>query len=143
MGIEIIQLNVGNANLLQNLDEEIFDEKIDFERLAVYLKELNHIMIVAVSENVVVGQVLGVIHRHPDKPTELYIDDLAVSEKLRRKGIATQMLEKVISIGTKQGCEEIWVATEPDNEPAIEFYKSLNLAKRTVVVFEGLLSSEA
>ncbi len=140
MAIEIIQLSESNMDVLNNYDEDIFDEKIDTHRLAAMLKERNNILLVAVNEGVVIGQVLAVIHRHPDKPTELYIDDLGVSEKFQRRGIATRLIEQLYSIGMDRGCEEIWVATEPENEPAIKFYDSLKLAARKVIVFEGNLS---
>jgi aminoglycoside 6'-N-acetyltransferase I len=139
MAIEIIQLSESNMDILNNYDEDIFDEKIDTYRLAAMLKERNNILLVAVNEGVVIGQVLGVIHRHPDKPTELYIDDLGVSETFQRRGIATRLLEQLYIIGIDRGCDEVWVATEPENEPAIKFYESLNLAARKVIVFEGNL----
>ena len=142
MAIEIIQLSESNMNVLNNYDEDIFDEKIDTYRLAAMLKERNNILLVAVNESVVIGQVLGVTHRHPDKPTELYIDDLGVSEKFQRRGIATRLLEQLYTIGRDRGCEEVWVATEPENEPTIKFFESLNLAARKVIVFEGNLSSK-
>ena len=142
MAIEIIQLSESNMDVLNNYDEDIFDEKIDTYSLAAMLKERNNILLVAVNEGVVIGQVLGVIHRHPDKPTELYIDDLGVSEKFQRRGVATRLIEQLYIIGIDRGCEEVWVATEPENEPAIKFYESLNLAARKVIVFEGNLSSK-
>jgi aminoglycoside 6'-N-acetyltransferase I len=140
MAIEIIQLSESNMDVLNNYDEDIFDEKIDTHCLAAMLKERNNILLVAVNEGVVIGQVLAVIHRHPDKPTELYIDDLGVSEKFQRRGIATRLIKQLYIIGMDRGCEEIWVATEPENEPAIKFYDSLKLAARKVIVFEGNLS---
>ncbi len=143
MTIEIIQLDEGNMDILNNYDEDIFDEKIDTLRLAALLKEQSSILLVAVNEGSVIGQVLAAIHRHPDKPTELYIDDLGVSENFQRRGIATRLLEKLFTIGVERGCEEIWVATEPENEPAIKFYNSLHLEARKVMVFEGNLSGKA
>lgn len=139
MTIEIIQLGENNMDILNNYDEDIFDEKIDSHRLAAMLKEQNNILLVAVDKGVVIGQALAVIHRHPDKPTELYIDDLGVSEKFQRHGIATRLLEQLYIIGVERGCKEVWVATEPENEPAMKFYDSLNLAARKVIVFEGNL----
>lgn len=140
MAIEIIQLSESNMDVLNNYDEDIFDEKIDSHRLAAMLKERSNILLVAVNEGIVIGQVLAAIHRHPDKPTELYIDDLGVSEKFQRRGIATRLIEQLYIIGMDRGCEEVWVATEPENEPAIKFYDSLKLAARKVIVFEGNLS---
>ena len=142
MAIEFIQLGENNMDILNKYDEDIFDEKIDSRRLAAMLKEQNNILLVAINEGVVIGQVLAVIHRHPDKPTELYIDDLGVSETFQRRGIATRLVEQLYIIGVERGCEEVWVATEPENEPAIKFYDSLNLAARKVIVFEGNLSSK-
>lgn len=139
MTVKIIQLDESNMDILNNFDEDIFDEKIVPHRLSAMLSDQNHIMLVAIVENVVIGQVLAVIHRHPDKPTELYIDDLAVSEIVRRRGIATRLLEELFKIGIKRGCEEVWVAAEPDNEPAKKFYSSLHLSTRKAVVFEGNL----
>lgn len=143
MTVEIVQLDQSNMDVLNNYDEDIYDEKIIPHRLAAVLGEQNHIILVAILDGVVIGQVLAVIHRHPDKPTELYIDDLAVSERFQRRGIATRLLEKLFSIGVKRGCEEVWVATEPDNEPAKKFYDSLDLSMRDVVVFEGNLPNIA
>ena len=139
MAIEIVQVNEANMNILADYDEEIFDEAIEPQRLAAMLNERNNILLVAIHEGVVIGQVLAAIHRHPDKPTELYIDDLGVSEKYQRRGIATRLIEQLVVIGVERGCEEVWVATEPDNEPALKFYASLKLAARNVTVFEGNL----
>jgi len=139
MAEEIIQLGEHNMELLNHLDQSIFDEKVTPARLAALLKEPNQILLVALLDGLVIGQVLAAIHRHPDKPTELYIDDLAVSETVQRRGIATRLLKRLFAIGVERGCEEVWVATEPDNQPARKFYASLNLSARTAVVFEGEL----
>lgn len=137
MTVKIVQLNENNLDILDHYDEDIFDGKVVPHRLAAALREPNHILLAAIIDGVVIGQVLAVIHRHPDKPTELYIDDLAVSERVQRRGIATRMLEELFVIGRQSGCEEVWVATEPDNEPAKKFYASLSLTPRDAVVFEG------
>jgi len=135
--INIIRINAKNKDILLQIDEEIFDEKVKTNLLSEYVDENNHILLVAIHNNLVIGQVLGVVHKHPNKKTELYIDDLAVSEKLQRKGIATKLLNELYLIGKRKGCKEIWVATEPKNTVALKFYKSMKLSKRTVIVFEG------
>lgn len=139
MPVEIVQLTENNIGLLNQLDEDIFDESVNAERLEAVVREDNHILLVALLEGRVIGQVLAMIHRHPDKPTELYIDDLAVSESVQRRGIATHLLQTLFALGLERGCEEVWVATEPENEPAKKFYGSLELAMREAVVFEGFL----
>jgi len=49
------------------------------------------------------------------------------------------MLNELYAIGKIRGCEEIWVATEPENEQAKGFYASMNLSVRAALVFEGEL----
>ena len=112
MTIEIIRLGSGNAGLLDNVAGDVFDRPIDPDRVADYVAAPNHIMLMAVSEGTVVSQVLAVIHQHPDKATELYIEDLAIAPACQRQGIATRMLQEAIALGKQDGCEEIWVLTD-------------------------------
>lgn len=139
MAIDIVQIDQGCSERLQVVAEDVFDEKVDLDRLTKCVQDDSHILVVAVHENIVVGQVLAIVHLHPDKATELYIDDLGVSPKFHRQGIATSMLKTLFALGKRKGCEEIWVATEPDNIEAKGFYNSLNLSVRDAVVFEGEL----
>jgi len=46
MTIEIIQLNESNMDILNNYDEDIFDEKIVPHRLSAPVSEQNQLMLV-------------------------------------------------------------------------------------------------
>jgi aminoglycoside 6'-N-acetyltransferase I len=81
-------------------------------------------MLVALRAGEVVAQVAAVIHRHPDKPTELYIDEVGVTPALQRQGIARRMLDEMFALGKALGCEEAWVGTEAGNGPARGLYES-------------------
>ena len=72
----------------------------------------------------VVAQVAAVVHRHPDKATELYIDEVGVAPAFQRQGIARWMLDEMFAIGRARGCKEAWVGTEHDNVPARRLYES-------------------
>lgn len=139
MTIDIIEIDQDSTERLQEVAEDVFDEKIDPDRLTKLAQEDSHILIVAIHENIVIGQVMAIIHLHPDKATELYIDDLGVSPEFKRQGIATSMLKAMFALGKQKGCEGIWVATEPDNIEANEFYNSLNLSVQDALVFERKL----
>lgn len=124
MKIDIRAVASGDAALFDQVAEEVFDEPVDQKRLAAYLDEPGHIMVVALYGGMIVGQTAAVIHRHPDKPTELYIDEVGVAPTFRRQGIARRMLEKVFVLGKEAGCEEAWVGTEIDNLPARRLYET-------------------
>ena len=122
--VEIKRLNPGDASILDRVAEDVFDEPINKKRLAAYLREPNHFLFVAICEGVVVAQAAAVIHRHPDKVTELYIDEVGVAAEFRRQGIAKMLLKVLFKLGREEGCEEAWVGTEHDNVPAKRLYES-------------------
>lgn len=126
---EIFRLSPDAAALLDRVAEEVFDEPVRPDRLAAYLAEPSHIMLVAVSGGIVVGQCAAVVHRHPDKVTELYIDEVGVSPDFQRKGIGRAMVKRMLAIGKELGCGEAWVGTEPDNLPARGLYESVEVRR--------------
>jgi ribosomal protein S18 acetylase RimI-like enzyme len=56
--------------------------------------------------------------RNQDNPKELYIQDLVVHPKARRQGIATALLEAVLSSAKALGCERAWLTSELENDAA-------------------------
>ena len=135
MEVRIIRIDGTNAEVLENIASEVFDYEIDPEYLADFLEDHNHLMCVAVVNGQVVGQIRALLCRHPDKPRELYIDDLGVSPVHRRKGIATQLVSEARRFGRERNCREVWLGTEGDNEPAKSFYRSLDLTEEAFVLF--------
>jgi len=96
-------------------------------------------MLVAINNGIVIGQVSSVIHKSIDRPSELYIDNLAISKEHRRKGIATKMLRELFKTGASKGCKQVWLAIEPENKGAKRFYQSLSLKTQKALIFEGVL----
>ena len=70
----------------------------------------------------------------------LYIEDLIVTEKYRRNGVGTMLMEASIEEAKRQGCNGVqWLVLEW-NEPAIEFYKKvgfLEIKKVSDSIFMG------
>lgn len=135
MDIHIKRLEPGDEAVLERVAEDVFDEAIDSGRLSAYLAEPNHHLIVAIKAGEVVGQVAAVVHKHPDKPDELYIDEVGVTPALQRQGIATQILGAMLAFGKELGCEEAWLGTENTNRQAKEFYASFGAASAPIVMY--------
>lgn len=134
--ITFLRINPGNQTLLDRVAEDVFDLPVDPERREQCVSGGDRIQLAAVRDGIVVGQLLAFIHRHVDKPSELYIDDLGVAPSVRREGIATRLLEKAVGIAQAQGLADIWVATEPENDGAKAFYEAMGLTGRRAMVFE-------
>lgn len=135
MTVELKQLTADDAAVLGRVAVDVFDEPVDPKRLAAYLAEPNHFMIVAIADGEVVGQCAAVVHRHPDKPTELYIDEVGVTPAFQRQGVARQMLDQMFALGKTLGCEEAWVGTEHDNVPARGLYASRGAMAEPFVMY--------
>ena len=135
MPIEIRQVGPGDDELFDRVAVDVFDEPIDPQRLTAYLAEPNHLMLVAVNGGQIVAQCAAIIHRHPDKATELYIDEVGVSPKWQRQGIARKMLDEMFALGRSLGCGEAWVGTEIDNDPARRLYEGLGSEAETFVMY--------
>lgn len=136
MTFQIRRLASGDEALFDRVAEGVFDYAIDGKRLADYLAEPNHHLIVALSEGRIVGQVAAVVHKHPDgRATELYIDEVAVAPAFQRQGIARRMLDAMLALGKTLGCDEAWVGTEHDNIPALNLYASRDVPPQPFVMY--------
>lgn len=122
--------------MLARVAEDVFDEAIDPKFLSSYLAETNHHMFVAVREGEVVGQIRAVIIKNPDAASQLYIDNLGVTAKLQRQGIATELLKAVMNLGKLLGCEGAWLGTEVDNLQAKGFYESFGVTLEPMVIYQ-------
>jgi ribosomal protein S18 acetylase RimI-like enzyme len=93
---------------------------------------------VALDANVVVGMVSAVHYVHPDKPAELWINEVGVAPTHRRQGIARRMLAEMLEVGRGCGCVNAWVLTERSNEAAIKLYGTAQegAAPKDSVMFE-------
>jgi aminoglycoside 6'-N-acetyltransferase I len=131
MAVQIKQVKRDDEALFDRVAEEVFDEPVDPQRLAAYLAEPGHLMLAAIDDGLIVAQCAAVVHRHPDKVTELYIDEVGVSREWQRQGIARKMLDRMFALGKSLGCGEAWVSTEPDNVPARRLTKIAAVKRKT------------
>ncbi|HVX80214.1 MAG TPA: GNAT family N-acetyltransferase [Devosiaceae bacterium] len=123
MAVTLHRLRPGEEAILARVAPEVFDEAVDRDRLARYFAAPGHLMLLAREGDLVVGQCAAVVHHHPDKPTELYVDELGTASTHRRRGIGRALLAAMFEWGRELGCEEAWLGTELDNEPANRLYR--------------------
>jgi aminoglycoside 6'-N-acetyltransferase I len=135
MPFTVERLSSADDALFGNIAPDVFDEPVDPVRLAAYLSTPGHIMVAALESGMIVGQCAGVIHRHPDKPTELYVDEVGTASTHRRQGIARAMLDALFAWGREFGCYEAWLGTELDNVAANGLYRSYRPVEDEAIQF--------
>jgi ribosomal protein S18 acetylase RimI-like enzyme len=136
VSVELRRVTLDDCELFECVADDVFDEAIMPERLREYLAAPGHLMILAVDDGVVVGQCAAVIHRHPDKVTELYIDELGTAPSRQRQGIGRKMIDAMFEWGRELGCEESWLGTELDNVAANALYRAIHGRTDTMAYYE-------
>lgn len=113
-----------NAHLLDRVAPGVFDHEVRPELLSEFLANpMNHI-VVAVSGGTVVGMATGISYVHPDKPLQLFVNEVGVADAYRRQGIGRSLVDLLLARGERIGCTEAWVATEVSNAAARALYTS-------------------
>ena len=87
-----------------------------------FLNDPRHHMAVALDGGVVVGMASAVHYVHPDKPAQLFINEVGVAPSHQRQGIASELIARLLAHGRALGCTEAWVAADEDNGPARALY---------------------
>jgi aminoglycoside 3-N-acetyltransferase I len=64
--------------------------------------------------------------------SEIYIYDLAVDNRFRRRGIATALIEEVKRIARKQDAWVIFVQADSPDKPAVALYRKLGNEERVL-----------
>lgn len=108
--------------LLCSAGPEVFDNPVDPEQAAAFLADPANLIVVALVGGAVAGFASGTILRHPDKPPSLFVNEVGVAEPHRRRGLALQLVARIVEVGRARGAQGAWVATEGDNGPARALY---------------------
>ncbi len=125
----------GETELFRHVAPEVFDEPVQADRLRAYLAQPTNLLLLAIEQlpdgrKLVVGQCAAVLHQHPDKPTELYIDELGTAATHRRRGIGRLLSREMLAWGREHGCQSGWLGTELDNDPARALQRAVRSRRR-------------
>ncbi len=125
MSFVIKRMQPGDEAIFDDVAPDVFDEDIVAARLRACLAEPSHLMVLALEAGTVVGQCRGMLHRNPDEPSQLYVDNLGVTPSHQRRGVARALMAELCGWGRERGCKGGWVATELDNDAANAFYAAI------------------
>jgi ribosomal protein S18 acetylase RimI-like enzyme len=118
-------LGPDDAAILGSVAPDVFDHEIHPRWSAEFLLDPRHHLAVAIDDGQVVGFASAVHYVHPDKPPELWINEVGVSPAHRKQGIASRVLRALFDVGRALGCREAWVLTDRSNAAATRLYASV------------------
>ena len=123
MGIELKVLGPGDDAILRNTAPEVLDRGIDWDLAREFLNDPRHHFVAAMDGGVVVGFASGVHYIHPDKPAQMFINEVGVAETHRGRGIGRKVVQRIVELARELECSEAWVLTDRENEAALRMYE--------------------
>jgi ribosomal protein S18 acetylase RimI-like enzyme len=122
MAIDIKILRGGDEPILGRVAAGAFDHAIDAALTREFLADPRHHIAVAIDDGLVVGFASGVHYLHPDKPPELWINEVGIAPTHRRQGLGRAVLQALLEVGRTLKCSCAWTLTYRDNPAAMALY---------------------
>ncbi len=122
--MQIILTGPEDAALFDRLHPDVFDAALQPDLLRSYLADPRLHMAVARIDGQIIGMITGMHYHHPDKPPQMWINELGVATPFRRQRIATALITALSTHAATLACSENWVVADPTDE-AEGFYESL------------------
>lgn len=138
-------LGPDDVTVLDRVVPDVFDNAVDPRWTAEFLADSRHHLAVALDGEVVVGIASAVHYVHPDKPPELWINEVGVAAMHQGRGIGRQLLDALFERGRSLGCRQAWVGADTSNTPARRLYAAaggVEAPERFVMVEFRLMPEE-
>ncbi len=111
---------------------ELFDDRPQAAAASRFLDSPDHHLLFAWDDtDQPVGFISGVELTHPDKGSEMYVNELGVAEAARRQGVATLLVEALAALAKDAGCYGMWEVSETENTAALATYRRAAAAEQT------------
>ena len=117
-------LGEGDIGTLERVAPGVFDYPVNRSCAEAFLADPHLHIVVAIADNQIVGFASAVDYIHPDKPPEMWINEVGVAPDCRNAGVGTDVLKAMLGQAQAIGCNEAWVLTDSENAAAIALYES-------------------
>ncbi|MBA3324132.1 MAG: GNAT family N-acetyltransferase [Rhodobacteraceae bacterium] len=120
--VVVRMLRDGDQHLLTGVAGGVFDDPVDPALADAFLRDPRHHMAAAIRAGRLVGFASAVDYWHPDKPSELFVNEVGVAPDARRRGLGLRLMGAMLARGHALGCRQAWLLCEPDNAGANALY---------------------
>lgn len=101
--------------------------------LTALIGKAHVVALVALVDGAVTGGLVAYeLDKFEQERREMYIYDLAVDERQRRKGIATALIQELGAIAARRGVWVLYVQADYGDEPAIALYDKLGVREEVL-----------
>lgn len=126
--MKIRELKITDYSQVIQIWKKSFSNKFDQEINTKYLSDTNSITLVSVDNNIITGVAsLHIINKLTR--TLGLIEDVAVNENYRGKGIGKKLVQKLIGLASDNKCDKIVLNSSEKNST---FYKKIGFEKNDI-----------
>ncbi len=125
MPIEIHTLDRTNSQLLNKVAADVFDREVQSQYLSAFLDDPRHDLCFAMDDDTVIGIASAFEYFHPDKPPQLFVNEVGVAPTYRRQGIGRSLVEALLINAKERGCTYAWLGTDADNQSGQACFSSV------------------
>lgn len=113
------------AAQLNNVNPDVFDNPIIPESLNNFLNDPGHVMYIAQDGDLVVGMASAFVYYHPDKPAQMFINEVGVADAYQNQGIGRRLIKAMLNEASARGITYAWLGTAVNNKQAQACFNSV------------------
>jgi aminoglycoside 6'-N-acetyltransferase I len=124
--------------LLLSAADDVFDNPVNETYAREFLEDPRHHIVAALVDDTIIGFASAVHYIHPDKPPELWINEVGVAAAHQGRGIGKAIMNEMLNLGKQLGCVNAWVLTDKNNIAANGLYQSIGgrISEEETVLYE-------
>jgi ribosomal protein S18 acetylase RimI-like enzyme len=143
--IELLKVKPQESILLKDYIEALYRFEGDFEAIvnieeglkSLFLNEALATPYFIKQGNEKIGYVILTRYHSVEKGgLTIYIDELYVEERFRRRGVGKSILDKVVEVARLEKAKALWANTEHNNEGSQRFFKNAGFRQNRYLNFE-------
>ena len=89
-------LTAADITILDHVAPDVFDDDLQPTLVSEFLRDDRHHLAVAIDNGQLVGFASGVHYVHPDKPSELWINEVGVAPSHQGRGIGKAVMRTLL-----------------------------------------------
>jgi ribosomal-protein-alanine N-acetyltransferase len=111
---------------------QLLDEAPDPAAVRAYLADPRNIFLLAYENGTPVGFLRGTeLGQLKSERKQMFLYEIEVTKEFRRRGVGAELIRWLVRYCRERGFEEIFVFTDPSNQPAVGLYTSTGAVTET------------
>jgi ribosomal protein S18 acetylase RimI-like enzyme len=111
----------------------LLDDPPNAGAVRAYLSDERNVFFLAYQDETPVGFLRGTgLGQLKTEQKQMFLYEIGVDERFRRRGVARALIEALLELCRSLRFDEVFVFTDPSNEPAVRLYRTTGAVTETL-----------